>query len=371
MTLSRSAATLRSRVRAATAVATDSADLRSRVLDAVRAAVPFDSACLATVDPATLVPTALTTVGYDDPRAVLWAAQSEYGTDPPANDFRSLSRLATPLRLSRDAGDGGWLGSRHYAELCAPFGLRDELRMVFVARDGRAWAMATMSRGPGRAFDHDALRVLAPVLRDVGEGMRHTLLRQAARPSHPQAGPQGQGPAVVLVDPDGTVMHATPEAAALLRQVELGDTAPTVAALRFRHLGVAALRVRTHDGRWLVLRTGRFADDRLVVTLERARPPEVVSLVAAVHGLTARESDVLAEVLAGRSREAVARALHLSPYTVQDHLKSIFAKTGVNSRQDLVSQLVFDQYLPRLNAPVGPHGWFAEPPAAPPAGPPA
>lgn len=361
VTLSRSAAVLRARVRAVTAVAADSADLRARVLDAIRSVVPFDSACIAAVDPATLVPTALTTVGYDDPRAVLWAAQCEYGADPPANSFHSIARLATPVRLSRDVEER-WFGSRHYAELCAPFGLRDELRMVFVARDGRPWGMATMTRGPGRAFDHDSLRTLAPSLRDVGEGMRVALMRQSPAVPSERCGdpPDGKGPAVVVVGPDNAVVDATPLAGELLRQVDLGGAAPAVAALQFRHRGLESVRVRTHDGRWLVLRTGPFADDRLAVTIEQARPPDVVSLVAAAHGLTAREADVLTEVLAGHTREAIARTLHISPYTVADHVKSIFAKTGVNSRQGLVSQLVFDQYLPRLGEPVGPRGWFVD-----------
>ena len=94
--------------------------------------------------------------------------------------------------------------------------------------------------------------------------------------------------------------------------------------------------------------------------MEPAQPPEVVSLVAAVHGLTAREADVLAEVLAGHPRDVIAGALNISPYTVQDHLKSIFTKTGTQSRQTLVSHLVFDQYLPRMGAPVGPRDWFVD-----------
>lgn len=360
-------------MREATAEAADSADLRSRVLDAIRAVVPFDSACMATVDPATLVPTALTTVGYDDPRAVLWAAQSEYGADPPANSFRSIVRLVTPVRLSRDVGDDRWPDSRHYAELCAPFGLRDELRAVFFARDGRPWGMATMTRGPGPPFDHDCLRVLAPSLRDVGEGMRVTLTRQphVGPPGAGGAEQEGQGPAVVVVGPDDAVVDATPRATELLRQVTLGGQAPALAALQFRHFGVESLRVPTHDGRWLVLRTGPFGDDRVTVTIEQARPPDVVAIVAAVHGLTPRETDVLTEVLAGHSRDVIARTLFISPYTVQDHLKSIFAKTGVNSRQSLLAQLVFDQYLPRLGAPVGARGWFTDAASGHPAGNPA
>ncbi len=364
MTLSRPAALLRRHVRAAAAEAVDSTDFRARVLDAINAVVPFDAGCLATTDPATLIPTALTTVGYDRPEAVLWAAECEYGADPPDNSFRSVAQLAVPARVSREAGEGRWRDSRHYAQLLAPFGLRDELRMVFHARDGRAWGMVTMSRGPGHPFDDSSVRVLAPSLRDIGEGMRATLLRHAtadATASRRAADGDEHGPAVVVVGPDNTVEEATPLAARLLSQVGWEGAAPAVlTALRLRSAGAESTRVLTRGGRWLVLRAGPLGGGRLAVTIEHAQPPEVVSLVAAVHGLTAREADVLAEVLAGRSGHAIAGALHISPYTVQDHLKSIFAKTGANNRGNLVSRLVLEQYLPRVGAPVGPRGWFVD-----------
>jgi DNA-binding CsgD family transcriptional regulator len=44
-------------------------------------------------------------------------------------------------------------------------------------------------------------------------------------------------------------------------------------------------------------------------------------------------------VLAGLATDQLARALYISPYTVKDHLKAIFAKTGVRTRGELVWRL--------------------------------
>lgn len=67
-------------------------------------------------------------------------------------------------------------------------------------------------------------------------------------------------------------------------------------------------------------------------------------------------------MLKGLSTGEIARDLHLSEYTVQDHLKAIFDKVGVRSRRELVAQIFFQHYVPRLEAGarVGASGWFAE-----------
>jgi hypothetical protein len=53
-------------------------------------------------------------------------------------------------------------------------------------------------------------------------------------------------------------------------------------------------------------------------------------------------------VARGPSTSEIADRLHLSVYTVQDHLKTIFDKSGTNSRGALVARLFFDHHLPRL-----------------------
>ena len=68
----------------------------------------------------------------------------------------------------------------------------------------------------------------------------------------------------------------------------------------------------------------------------------------------------------GQSTKAIAQRLAVSPYTVQDHLKPIFDKTGVRSRGELVGQIFLQHYAPRWedvsNAPAG---WFAKAITAP------
>ena len=78
--------------------------------------------------------------------------------------------------------------------------------------------------------------------------------------------------------------------------------------------------------------------------------------------MTERERDVVEHVLQGQPTKQIARSLSISAYTVQDHLKSIFEKTGVRTRGELALRLLNDHYVPRRRrgALPGPRGWFAD-----------
>ena len=110
-------------------------------------------------------------------------------------------------------------------------------------------------------------------------------------------------------------------------------------------------RVRTTIGAWLILHGATMvpADSAAGRGDRGPRPPGPDHpLLVSVYGLTERERDVTRLVLEGSSTQQMADELVLSPHTVQQHLKSIFDKTGVRSRRDLVGKVFFAHYEPRL-----------------------
>ena len=137
--------------------------------------------------------------------------------------------------------------------------------------------------------------------------------------------------------------------AARARAIAAGDTA----------IGAATARVRTSSGVWLSVRGSMLGDGAYTaVTLEPARPHELAPLIADAYALTGQERVVTQLVARGLTTGAIADRLHISSWTVQDHLKSIFEKVGVSTRGELVARVFFDHYAPRLTeaTPAGASG---------------
>jgi DNA-binding CsgD family transcriptional regulator len=105
-----------------------------------------------------------------------------------------------------------------------------------------------------------------------------------------------------------------------------------------------SVRLRTATGGWLTAYASWLSqapgERRISVVLAPARPAETVPILLAAHGLTPREADVARLVLRGASTATIVETLHISHYTVQDHLRAVFDKVGVRSRRDLAGRLL-------------------------------
>lgn len=340
---------------------------------ALQQVVPFVAACVSTLDPATTMVSSARKLGELDGRNeqdITWS-QIEYGGDDPT----SITAMVAAGQIAvgvHHVTHGVLDRSVRMSELLVPhFDFRDEARVIFADRNG-AWGHVSLFRGDDdSAFAVDELDFLSAVAPAFTRGIRTGLLAQLSRTD----AAAHAGPAVLVFDTDDRIVQSTPGAHAHLAQMAsvpgMGDPLTSVQALvsgarrfaRGETGRMPRIRARTHDGVWLVLHASPLggAGDRagdVVVTIEEARPQDVIDLVAAAFELTAREREVVAVVLRGADTREIAAELHLSPYTVQDHLKSIFDKAGVTSRRELVARVYFDQYVPRMGSEIGPSGWY-------------
>ena len=80
--------------------------------------------------------------------------------------------------------------------------------------------------------------------------------------------------------------------------------------------------------------------------LERAGGSRSATVGLEAFGATEREREVATLLARGLSLAQIAETLVLSARTVKDHVKSLYEKLGVDSRQQLVARIFLDEYLP-------------------------
>ena len=248
-----------------------------------------------------------------------------------------------------------------YVEVMAPSGMAQELLVALRAPTGETWGTTRLNRAPGDPMfskrDIDFMAAAAPL---IAEGVRRGLLiGEATEPERPDA------PGLVVLTLEGEVESLSPAAQEWFSRlpddngrqngVPTSVIAAATAALREAEHnsagGVSAARVPMTSGRWAVIQgavTGRSSDSKVTVIIQPAHPDRVAPLLMSIYGLTGREQELTQLVLRGGSTSELAKALGVSPQTVQQHLKSIFEKTDVNSRGELVAKIYFDCYDLRI-----------------------
>ena len=201
--------------------------------------------------------------------------------------------------------------------------------------------------GGDRSFTKDDVELLASIGEAFGGALRRRVM-EGANGAVGEPPPQG---VIVLDDrlrPVGwtAAAHAWMESLPSARLFAAMGILPTVvypAATLARDgaAGAHALQ-RSVDGHWVMIDAAPLQgsdDGRVAVTFRSATARETLALLCRVYALTRRERQVAALLLAGLDTRGVAERLFISRYTVQDHLKAVFAKAEVHSRRELLARL--------------------------------
>ena len=328
---------------------------------AVARAVPhYMSPCWHTLDPASL----LVTSHYQTELPELpaeWLAHEYFADD--VHKFADVARSERGMSTLHEVTGGEPSRSPGWQRFIRPFGGDQELLVALRSRDGMTWGLMGLYREPDQPlFSASEFRFLHEVAPYLAEGARRALLvGEATDPDGPEA------PGLVVLREDWSVESLTPGVERWLAELPDSDwgtrgrVPPAVLAVAGRALRsaehadapgeVALARVLSQTGRWVVLHGASLVADggrRVAVIVEPAQPARISSLLMAAYGLTEREQDVTRLVLQGHSTTEIAARLRVSAQTVQQHLKNIFDKTGVHSRRQLVGQVFFAWYEPRL-----------------------
>ena len=323
--------------------------------DVFTTAVPHHMApCWYTMDPASL----LVTSHFSEDLPELppeWLAAEYYEDD--VNQLADVARSDRGISTLFEATGGNPSSSPRWHENMV-YGGDQELIAALRTDRGVVWGALGLYRESGQApFDAEDFAFIETVSPMLAEGARRALLvGQATDPESPD------GPGLVVLTESWDVDSLTPGARRWLSDLPDGDwdagiLPPSVLAVAGQALKqadrpAAVARVLAKSGVWVVLHGATLVTGdgprRVAVIVEPAHPARIASLLMSAYGLTDREQDVTRLVLQGNATTEIAAALHVSTQTVQQHLKSVFDKTGVHSRRDLVGKVFFSHYEPRV-----------------------
>ncbi len=334
----------------------------------LRKVIDNDASCWHTLDPSTRLltsdaPRELVERGVftlqEAPAAGELIIRSEYMVDD-LNTFAGLAKRRVPVGILGQATRGEPQRSARYRDLLLPADIPHELRGAFVIR-GRVWgAVHIARRGKSGAFQQRDADKLAALTGSIARGIRASLRFDAARRTTGV-----EAPGMVVLGPRDEVELITPPARELLTSLHPADSgynhetiaSPVLALASFVRSAPdgaqGAGNVVTVPGRdcWVTLHAsqpGPPGDGRVAVVLEPATGARSATVRLEAFGATAREREVATLLARGLSRAEIAETLVISPHTVEDHVKSLYEKLGVASRQQLVAQVFLDEYLPEV-----------------------
>jgi len=318
----------------------------------VAAAVPADYWCGVLLDPSTLLDTG-GTYERSFPESVMPRLfEIEHVEHVGANNLRALARRGASVSVLSEATRGDLENDVYHRDILRPLGMADEMR-VLLRQGTNTWGLLVSARGGPAGFSDREIRLAQALCKPAANALRSSLLL-----SGDDDGELPDAPGLLVLDEDHTVISSTPTARRWLDELHeehrgnrrLPNAVHALAKHASSALAGSPARsvARTRKGRWVSLHGWAMDGPRTAVAVGPAGVTELMAVILAAYNLTARERDVAQHVFRGRTTSQIARALGLSPYTVQDHLQAIFRKVDVGSCRELMSVIFARHYLPRL-----------------------
>jgi DNA-binding NarL/FixJ family response regulator len=347
----------RERIATLSAAAGDSRDLRRRALAMLGEVLGFDGYVWLLTDPVTTVGAAPLAhlPGLADMAELPAVIRTKYATT--ANRWTTLVPPGSPAALWSSV-TGEQDRSPAWREVLRRHDTGDVASVVFADQFG-CWGFLDLwraaGRGPYAAADAEFLAGLAAPLT---AGLRRCQARTFTSPAAAHRG--DTGPVALTLDDDLRIRFRTAASQAWLDvllppQPDERAVPASVYNVAAQLLAVEAglddhpASARTHltGGFWLTLRAARLTAEApapaggaglIVVTIEEASAAERLEVFGRACGLTPRERELLGVLATGGDTRVIARQLQLSEHTVQDHLKSVFSKTGSRDRVTVLSR---------------------------------
>lgn len=351
---------------------------REAMIHELKQHISFDAYCCTLIDPISLLSIGAVTE-YSIEQIHHKIISYEYGHD----DFVSYERmieLGITVSILRLAIKGD---SDRYTEVLEPAGFSDEARVVLMS-NGQCWGFLTLFKKSASYAPHflerdeQLLADVAPIMGAALKQYHHYIIDEPIIA-------RGATKGIIVLSDQLEVLSMNDrgkELLALLQQhervgVELSSpnqlqssTTPKHENENIRVIGVPSISELTLPkpvqalalkllaqiidesytllvpvppvGYITVSATRLFTtmkQTQLAIYFDSASANEMLAYLMDAYRLTPREQEIIHHIMKGSSSKEIAAQLSISSYTVSDHLKSIYTKLEVSSRNEVIWKL--------------------------------
>ncbi|MBM7585351.1 DNA-binding NarL/FixJ family response regulator [Bacillus pakistanensis] len=270
-------------------------------------------------------------------------------SEPDVNKYEYL--VQSGQQIGRLSDTIGQLMSKsvRYEEVLQPNGFTDEIRAALMFQ-GQCYGFLTLFKKEtnGDPYFQDAeleqVKLLIPLIGEALKAYHHFIIEERLPV---REGEQG----IIIFDQHLKPISMNDKALKLLSILRIHEQlsepyipkpiqAVYAKLLANKWKAQASLLVPIKETGYIAIRASFMKTNeqkqQIAISLNEASSKEMLSFLMTAYHLTAREKEVVFEVIKGIPTKEIAQNLAISNYTVQDHLKVIFQKVNVSNRNELV-----------------------------------